>query len=278
MLTVTWAEPRKNDAEQEKVKSIYIGNLPDSVTEAKLKDIFKAYGEVERVVLPPGSDGHKFREYGFVHYTERACALKAIEASGQERPVLDGKELSVALAKPPTSSERRVPEFDGRRSMQPNPGSRGMAGGRGRPMTRVGGPRGMMGGYGETYDVYGGYEGYGGEYGYGGGYASGSYEMAGMSLVPMYLPNGQVGFVFQQQRMAPANPTSGGPMRKVPMPHSYNSGPRGDRGGGDYGSGSYGSYGSQRSQRGSVRSGSGSYGSYGSTSRGSGGSSRYRPY
>lgn len=53
--------------------------------------------QVERVVLPPGSDGHKFREYGFVHYTERACALKAIEASGQERPVLDGKELSVRL-------------------------------------------------------------------------------------------------------------------------------------------------------------------------------------
>lgn len=29
------------------VKSIYVGNLPESVTEAKLRDVFKAYGEVK---------------------------------------------------------------------------------------------------------------------------------------------------------------------------------------------------------------------------------------
>lgn len=45
-VTVTWAEPRKMDADQEKVKSVYIGNLPESATESKLKDIFKAYGDV----------------------------------------------------------------------------------------------------------------------------------------------------------------------------------------------------------------------------------------
>ena len=45
-VTVTWAEPRKTDPDHEKVKSVYIGNLPDSVTENQLKDIFKAYGDV----------------------------------------------------------------------------------------------------------------------------------------------------------------------------------------------------------------------------------------
>ena len=43
---MTWAEPRKVDPEQEKVRSIYVGNLPESVTETALKDIFKAYGDV----------------------------------------------------------------------------------------------------------------------------------------------------------------------------------------------------------------------------------------
>jgi RNA recognition motif-containing protein len=28
------------------VKAIYVGNLPETVTEEKLRDLFKAYGEV----------------------------------------------------------------------------------------------------------------------------------------------------------------------------------------------------------------------------------------
>jgi RNA recognition motif-containing protein len=28
------------------VKAIYVGNLPETVTEEKLRDVFKAYGEV----------------------------------------------------------------------------------------------------------------------------------------------------------------------------------------------------------------------------------------
>ncbi|CAD7698385.1 unnamed protein product [Ostreobium quekettii] len=297
ILTVTWAELRKNDGDQEKVKSIYIGNLPHTVTEEKLKDMFKAYGEVERIVLPLGTDGHKYREYGFVHYTDRAWALKAIEAAGQERPVLDGRELSVALAKPPVVSEPRAPGLDSRGRVPASAGSRG-PGGRNRPLARAG-HRGMGGGYPDAFEGYGGYGGYGGgEYGGGGfgGYAAaGGYEMGGVSLVPMYLPNGQVGFVFQQQqqqqqqhlqqqhqqRLGPAAPSSGGPIRKGAGQHSHSGGHRGERGSGDYAGssyGSYGSYGSQRNQRGPGRPSGGSYGSYGGSSRGSGGSSRYRPY
>eukprot|EP00882_Tetradesmus_deserticola_P015278 GHRQ01016274.1.p1 GENE.GHRQ01016274.1~~GHRQ01016274.1.p1 ORF type:complete len:304 (+),score=145.33 GHRQ01016274.1:334-1245(+) len=44
-LTVTWAEPKKEE-DTSKVKAIYVGNLPDTVTEEKLRDLFKAYGEV----------------------------------------------------------------------------------------------------------------------------------------------------------------------------------------------------------------------------------------
>lgn len=47
------------------------------------------------MVLPSGLDDRRFREYGFVHYTERACALKAIEAAEEEKPTLDSAELTV---------------------------------------------------------------------------------------------------------------------------------------------------------------------------------------
>lgn len=39
-LTVTWAENRKNEAMQETVKSIYVGNLPqESVDETKVRTL-----------------------------------------------------------------------------------------------------------------------------------------------------------------------------------------------------------------------------------------------
>lgn len=44
-VTVTWAEPKKEE-DTSKVKAIYVGGLPETVTEQKLLDVFKAYGEV----------------------------------------------------------------------------------------------------------------------------------------------------------------------------------------------------------------------------------------
>lgn len=196
---------------------------------------------------------------------------------------MDEKELSVAMAKPPTTTDRRTPEFEGRRGLPTGPGMpRAVIPGRGRPMVRAsaGGPRGMTGGYGDMYDSYTGYEGYGMDYGYGTAYGAGgaAYEMTGMALVPMYLPNGQVGFVFQQHRAAPPAPGSGGPMRKVTgaggPTRAYSGNVRSERGTGDYGG--YGGYQSQRNQRGPGRTTSNS--GHGSSSRGSGSSSRYRPY
>ncbi len=49
-------------------------------------------------MLPPSRDpsaGRAFREYGFVHFSERAYALKAVEAAEAEKPRLDGAELQV---------------------------------------------------------------------------------------------------------------------------------------------------------------------------------------
>lgn len=34
------------------VRSIFVGGLPESVNEQKLHDVFKAFGEIEKIMLP----------------------------------------------------------------------------------------------------------------------------------------------------------------------------------------------------------------------------------
>ncbi|GAX77450.1 hypothetical protein CEUSTIGMA_g4894.t1, partial [Chlamydomonas eustigma] len=115
-LTVTWAEPKKNDALQEQVKSIYVGNLPENVDESKLKSIFSAYGKISQIVLlKDPNDPSKLRNYGFVHYEERSSALKAIdEAAEGPKPELEGKELTVHMARPqPKDNDGDLPGRSG---------------------------------------------------------------------------------------------------------------------------------------------------------------------
>eukprot|EP00210_Caulerpa_lentillifera_P003170 g3029.t1 len=183
-LTVTWAEPRRMEVDHEKVKSIYVGNLPDTVTEMKLRDMFKAYGDVEKVVLPYARDGRRHRDYGFVHYVDRSCALKAIEATEQNPLFLDNRQLHVSMARPTTNREEP--------------------------------PYGAGGGYPNRFPPrsrsYGAGDHSRGEYPY--RYAEGEFPSVGgpgyrMTLVPTYLPNGQLGFMFQET----GGGGGGGPVR-----------------------------------------------------------------
>lgn len=48
-------------------------------------------------MLPYSKDeSGKYRDYGFVHYKERASALEAVARSEDDKPVVDGKELTVS--------------------------------------------------------------------------------------------------------------------------------------------------------------------------------------
>jgi len=49
---------------------LYIRNLRSDVNEAQLKEKFEAYGPVERV--------KRVKSYGFVHFSTRELALKAM--------------------------------------------------------------------------------------------------------------------------------------------------------------------------------------------------------
>ncbi|KAG1660347.1 hypothetical protein FOA52_014400 [Chlamydomonas sp. UWO 241] len=103
-LSVSWAEPKRNESAIEAVKSIYVGNLPESTDESKLRAVFSAYGKISNVVMlkDPG-DPSKMRNYCFVHFEERSAALKAVDESHGEagpKPEIDGKEVIVNLARP----------------------------------------------------------------------------------------------------------------------------------------------------------------------------------
>ena len=72
--------------------SIYVGNLPFTSTEDEIRDMFAAYGEVERVQLINDRDTGRPRGFGFVTMGAEDAA-KAIEAlNGTE---LEGRNLRI---------------------------------------------------------------------------------------------------------------------------------------------------------------------------------------
>ncbi|KPJ13165.1 Heterogeneous nuclear ribonucleoprotein R [Papilio machaon] len=98
-IIVDWADPQEEPDEQtmSKVKVLYVRNLTQEITEEALKEEFEHYGTVERV--------KKIKDYAFVHFEDRDCAVKAMhELDGKE---MGGARLEVSLAKPPSDRRRR---------------------------------------------------------------------------------------------------------------------------------------------------------------------------
>ena len=243
-VTVSWAEPRGAEtdaAAAANVKSVYVSNLPDGCRPDELKAAFEQYGNVERVVIPqprqpaPGPPGAPApaagdaapaggsppaaaaprTRFGFVHFVDRSAALAAADAP--EKPQLGGNTLEVELAKPVAEGPGAQPRAPG--AAPPQSRSAMGAGGIG----PRGGPRHaqqqMMGGPGMMGIPP---------------MAPGMPGMApGMALAPMRLPNGQIGYVLQQQG-------PGGPPPQYPPPFQHQQGPYGGRGYGGRGGGGRG--------------------------------------
>ncbi|MDR0466079.1 MAG: RNA-binding protein [Deltaproteobacteria bacterium] len=86
-------------------KSIYVGNLPWSATEARIQALFAQCGEVISVNLMSDRDTGRARGFGFVEM-EDADAANAIEAF--DNYSLDGRTLRVNEAKPRAPRESRM--------------------------------------------------------------------------------------------------------------------------------------------------------------------------
>lgn len=317
-LTITFAEPRRADTDQSQdIKSIFVGNLPDSATQGKLSELFAPLGEITRAFIPAPRDGKKRSEFGFVHFQDRSSVVQAIANHDKgEKLLMDGTPLEVKMGRvyhetPPQRMQQSAYQQSGY-------GGRGMAnmgmsmgagrygGGRGPGFQQLQQQAGRMGsgpamnmGYGGDYGQYSGAltgmaAGYGGQMmdtGYGGGggeeyydnsygsYGGGMGAMggvagmaaaagAGMAMVPMMLPNGQIGYVLSNAGGSGGGAAAGG------------------MGGGMMGMGMGGPV-RGRGAYGAASNGAAAVGGYGNMGRGRGGNGyggrgsaqqRYTPY
>lgn len=77
---------------------IYVGNLPFSVNDKELSEIFSPYGEVTEAVVITNKFSGRSKGFGFVTFAEEDSAKKAIsEMNGKD---VQGRELKVSEARP----------------------------------------------------------------------------------------------------------------------------------------------------------------------------------
>jgi RNA recognition motif-containing protein len=133
-------------------KRLYVGNLPYSVADADLEEMFAAYGSVRSAQVIMDRDTGRSKGFGFVEMDSDDGATQAI--SGLNGKEVDGRALTVNEARP---KEGGGGGGGGRG------GYGGGGGGGGRGGYGGGGGGGGRGGYG------GGGGGGGGGYGGGGG-------------------------------------------------------------------------------------------------------------
>ncbi len=78
--------------------NIYVGNLSFKTTEDQVRELFAAYGQVDRVSLITDRQTGRPRGFGFVEMADNSSAQAAIAAiNGME---VDGRTLTVNEAQP----------------------------------------------------------------------------------------------------------------------------------------------------------------------------------
>ena len=78
-------------------KKIYVGNIPFTVTETQVREMFEEYGTVDSLAWITDRDTGRFRGFAFIEM-EDAAALSAI--NGLNGKDVDGRPLKVDEAKP----------------------------------------------------------------------------------------------------------------------------------------------------------------------------------
>lgn len=92
------------------MKKLYVGNLPYSVNDAELKDMFSKAGTVASAAIimerdPSGRPSTRSKGFGFVEFEADAEADAAIEMYNNKE--IGGRTLVVNEARPKTDMPRR---------------------------------------------------------------------------------------------------------------------------------------------------------------------------
>lgn len=79
-------------------KKVYVGNLPFSVDQEKMKELFGSFGEIEEAIVISDKFSGRSKGFGFVTYVNDADADKAIAEMSEKE--VEGRPLKVNEAKP----------------------------------------------------------------------------------------------------------------------------------------------------------------------------------
>ena len=79
-------------------KKLYVGNLPFSVTQEKLNELFAPFGEIEEATVIADKFSGRSKGFGFVTFAEDASAEKAIAEMNEKE--VEGRALKVNEAQP----------------------------------------------------------------------------------------------------------------------------------------------------------------------------------
>ena len=80
------------------MKNIFVGNLDFNTSEEELRQLFEAYGQVDRVAILTDRDTGRSRGFGFVEMTNAEDGEKAIAALNGSQ--VGGRTLNVNEARP----------------------------------------------------------------------------------------------------------------------------------------------------------------------------------
>lgn len=89
--------------------NIYVGNLPYSITEDELRDVFTEFGEVSSVNIITDKFSGQSKGFGFVEMASNSEADEAIKALNESN--LKGRNIRVNQAKPRGERSQRGPRY-----------------------------------------------------------------------------------------------------------------------------------------------------------------------
>jgi len=89
---------------------VYVGNLPFSVAQEKLKELFSEFGEITEATVISDKFSGRSKGFGFVTFAKAEDAAKAIAALNEKD--IEGRPLKVSEAKPMDPDRPRTPRRD----------------------------------------------------------------------------------------------------------------------------------------------------------------------
>lgn len=86
--------------------NIYVGNLPNGITEDSLKAMFAEFGEIESAKIITDRDTGRSKGFGFIEMPSNSEADKAIKALNGK--FVEGRNIKVNPADPGGKRGKRV--------------------------------------------------------------------------------------------------------------------------------------------------------------------------